>query len=240
MHTKIAAAAFAASLALPQAASAHDITSKANPKVDPAFDIVSASATADQRVARFAMEVAGTAGSVKPAAHGQLKGSKVAAYVWVTKVDASAAGFDKGAGLLALAVTAHPDFDDTPLFDENADGDPGNDGSGWHSHWVVLEADKACSAGLKVKDIKPGQDLLPATAPGLPIALDSPGFSPLVSPHQISVSAPLKGAIGQAFDAVAAELQVNSSGAAPLLCVTSVQKIASGDLSFPGKITEHK
>jgi hypothetical protein len=40
-------------------------------------------------------------------------------------------------GILALAVTAHPDFDDTPLFDENADGDPANDGKSWHSHWVV-------------------------------------------------------------------------------------------------------
>ena len=77
----------------------------------------------------------------------------------------------------ALAITAHPDFDDTPLFDENGDGDPANDGADWHSHWVVLVEDKACTGGLKVRDVSPGQDLLPATAPGLPIALDSPGMS---------------------------------------------------------------
>lgn len=39
--------------------------------------------------------------------------------------DASTVGFDADAGILALAVTAHPDFDNTPLFDENGDGDPG-------------------------------------------------------------------------------------------------------------------
>ena len=40
-------------------------------------------------------------------------------------LDAGAVGFDRGAGILALAVTAHPDFDDTPLFDENGDGETG-------------------------------------------------------------------------------------------------------------------
>ena len=35
---------------------------------------------------------------------------------------------------LALAATSHPDFDDTPLEDEDGDGNPGNDGAKWHSH----------------------------------------------------------------------------------------------------------
>ncbi|MGB3469311.1 MAG: hypothetical protein WBA51_00645 [Erythrobacter sp.] len=34
-----------------------------------------------------------------------------------------------------------------------------------------------------------------------------------------------------------AELQVNAQGEAPLLCVTGVYDVLSGDLSLPGKVT---
>jgi hypothetical protein len=222
------------------AAIAHDITAKSDGKVDPAFDITKAAATTDGRLAEFAMEVTGEAGSVKPKATGKLTGARVEAYVWPTKLDPEAVGFGKGSGILALAITAHPDFDDTPLFDENNDGDPANDGAGWHSHWVVLGEDKACGAGLKVNDVSPGQDILPATAPGLPIALDSPGMSALLKGSTVKITVPLKGAENAAFDAVTAELQVNGEGKAPLLCVTGVHKIASGKLTFPGTITLKK
>lgn len=219
---------------------AHDIEAKSDGKVPPAFDITKASATTDGRLAEFAMEVSGEAGSEKPQATGKLTGAKVEAYVWPTKIDPSAVGFGKGSGLLALAITAHPDFDDTPLFDENNDGDPANDGAGWHSHWVVLGEDKACGAGLKVNDVSPGSDVLPATGPGLPIALDSPGMSPLLKGSTVKITVPLKGQEKANFDAVTAELQVNSEGKAPLLCVTGVHKIASGKLTFPGIITLKK
>ncbi|MGE0239006.1 MAG: hypothetical protein AB7F09_02015 [Parvibaculaceae bacterium] len=230
----LAGAAFSA------AASAHDITAKSDGKVPPAFDITKAGATTDGRIAEFAMEVTGEAGSVKPEAIGKLAGAKVAAYVWPTKIDPSAVGFGKGTGILALAITAHPDFDDTPLYDENNDGDPANDGAGWHSHWVVLGEDKACGAGLKVKDVSPGSDVLPATAPGLPIALDSPGMSPALKGSTVRITVPLKDQANAAFDAVTAELQVHGEGKAPLLCVTGVHKIASGKLTFPGTITLKK
>lgn len=231
-------AGFAVALLLSAATStAHEIKAAPDAKVDGAFDIISASAKADARVATFAMEVSGAIGASKPAATGNLTGAGVAAYVWVTKIDPSAAGFDKGSGLLALAVTAHPDFDDTPLFDENGDGDTANDGSNWHSHWVVLGEDKACGAGLKVRDIAIGKDVIPATAPGLPIALDSPGYSALMAANRLTVNSAVAGAEGAAFDAVAAELQVHAEGKAPLLCVTKVNKVASGDLSFPGRVT---
>ena len=120
-------------------------------------------------------------GQQKPVAIGQLAGAKVESYVWPTSLDPAVAGFDPGSGILSLAITAHPDFDDTPLYDEDRDGDPANDGAEWHSHWVVLVPDAACGAGLKVRDVSPGVDLLPDTAPYLPIALDSPGMSPLLS-----------------------------------------------------------
>lgn len=220
----------------PVSGKAHDITAKRDDKVPPAFDIVHASATTDGRLATFIMEVTGAAGSQKPEKVGKLQGSKVDAYVWPTKLDPSAVGFAKGSGILALAITAHPDFDDTPLFDENGDGDPNNDGAGWHSHWVVLAEDKSCGGGLKVRDISPGQDVLPTTAPGLPIALDSPGMSPLIKGATVRITVPVQGAENVNFDAVAAKLQVHEQGKAPLLCVTGTYKVASGTLSLPGVI----
>jgi hypothetical protein len=218
-------------------AHAHDITAKRDPKVTAAFDITRASATTDGRLVTFAMEVAGRAGSVKPRRTGKLPGAKVDAYVWPTRLDPGQVGFAKGSGILALAITAHPDFDDTPLFDENGDGDPANDGANWHSHWVVLVEDKACAGGLKVRDISPGQDVMPSTAPGLPIALDSPGMSPILKGRNVRITVPLAGAESVAFDAVAAHLQVHRGGKVPLLCVTGTYKVASGALTMPGIVT---
>ena len=231
----LTAIAFAALIGAP--ARAHEIASATDGAKPPAFDITKASATTDGRLTTFMMEVAGIAGSVTPQAIGQLEGAKVAAYVWPTKLDPAVVGFDAGSGILALAITAHPDFDDTPLFDENGDGDPANDGAGWHSHWVVLTKEEGCGGGLKVRDVSPGQDLLPATAPMLPIALDSPGMSPLLSGQIARITVPLSDTESVGFDAVTAELQVNPTGAAPLLCVTGVHDVASGDLSLPGRIT---
>jgi hypothetical protein len=219
---------------------AHDIKSAVDPARPAPFDITAASATSDGRLVTFAMELAGDAGSIKPEAVGKLPGAKVAAYVWPTGLDASTAGFAEKSGILALAVTAHPDFDDTPLYDENADGDAANDGAAWHSHWVVLGKDPACAAGLKVLDVSPGVDVLPPTAPMLPLALDSPGMSPKLSGKTASVTVPVKGGEGASFDAVTAELQVNGEGKAPLLCVTGVHDVASGDLSLPGKVVPKK
>lgn len=175
-----------------------------------------------------------------PAAVGQLKGAKVKAYVWPTSLDPALVGFDKASGILSLAITAHPDFDDTPLFDENQDGDPANGGADWHSHWAVLVKDKACGAGRKVCDLSPGVDLLPATAPHLPIALDSPGMSPILDGRTATITVPVNNSEDVSFDAVTAELQVNVKGAVPLLCVTGVHDVASGYLSLPGRITKAK
>lgn len=219
-----------------QTACATDIQSAINSSKTPAFDITSAAATTDGRLTTFVMDVAGVAGSVKPEPIGSLAGAKVESYVWPTSLDPSKVGFDAGSGILALAITAHPDFDDTPLFDENQDGDPANDGKDWHSHWVVLTKTDNCSGGLKVRDVSPGVDLLPDTAPLLPIALDSPGMTPLLSGKTAKITVPLSESENVSFDAVTAELQVNAAGKAPLLCVTGVHDVASGDLSLPGKV----
>ncbi len=215
---------------------AHEIVSPIDAEKSPAFDITKAGATTDGRLTTFAMEMVGTAGSIKPKPLGQLAGAKVQAYVWPTSLDPQVVGFDKGSGILSLAITAHPDFDDTPLFDEDQDGDPANDGADWHSHWVVLVEDTACSAGLKVRDVSPGVDLLPATAPYLPIALDSPGMSPILDGRIAKITVPVSATENVSFDAVTAELQVNEKSEVPLLCVTGVHDVASGDLSLPGRV----
>ncbi len=186
------------------------------------------------------MAVSGKAGESRPAKAGKLAGSDVFSYVWPTTIDPYEFGFERGAGILALAVTAHPDFDDTPLYDENGDGDLANDGNLWHSHWVVLQANDACGKGnLRVVDIPDGAKLrLPKTWPGFPMLLDSPGWSPTLKSEVVEVRVPFEdiGVVtASAFDGVTAGLRVNASVHAPLLCVLDVFKVASGDLSSPGK-----
>ncbi|GIK97890.1 MAG: hypothetical protein BroJett029_20990 [Alphaproteobacteria bacterium] len=207
------------------------------------FDIIHARITTEGRVATFHMAVSGKAGESRPASTGQLAGSQVFAYVWPTTLDAGSVGFDPGAGILAMVATSHPDFDDTPLYDENGDGDRGNDGDLWHSHWVVLGPDDACGAGaLKVIDIPEGATpRLPATWPGLPLLIDSPGWDPVISGETIEIAVAFDD-IGPVeatgFDGVTAGLRVNANVHAPLLCVTDVFDVASGDLSLPGKVNE--
>ncbi len=213
----------------------------ANQAVRPEFDIVHTRIHVDGRMAVFHMAVSGRAGDSRPSASGALAGSTVFSYVWPTTLDPSTVGFEPGAGLLAFAVTAHPDFDDTPLFDENGDGDLNNDGDLWHSHWVVLSPDEACGPGaLKVVDIPEGaRPRLPRTWPGLPILIDSPGYSPVFVGDSLEVRVPFDdlGALeGLRFDGVTAALRVNASVHAPLLCVVDVFKTGSGDLSLPAAI----
>lgn len=220
---------------------AHGITAKRANTKDPSFDIVHAQVTKEKGSLVFKMTTAGKSGQTKPAKSGALAGASVFSYVWPTSLNSAEVGFEKDQGILALAVTAHPDFDDTPTADENGDGKTDNDGDVWHSHWVVLVKDDSCGAGsLKVKDIPEGaKPKLPATWPGLPILIDSPGYVPAFNGNVVSVRAPmpnLDGLTTVKFDGVTAGLRVNDSVHAPLLCVKNVFDIASGDLSLPGKV----
>lgn len=216
------------------------IQSEANSKVASEFDLTHAKVIKNSASLTFQAEVTDKLGQTKPKAIGKLGGSEVYSYVWPTNLDSEVVGFEKGQGILALAVTAHPDFDDTPKFDENLDGDKANDGNEWHSHWVVLTKDESCGGGLKVKDIPEGQQpKMPATWPGLPIYIDSPGYTPEFVKNEVSVEVPTKDLSFQEefqFDAVTAVLKVNDSVHNPLLCVTAVNDVASGDLSLPGKV----
>jgi hypothetical protein len=77
---------------------------------------------------------------------------------------------------------------------------------------------------------------MPATAPYLPIALESLCMSPILNGRTASITVPVSETENVSFDAVIAELQVNEKTEAPLLCVTRVHDVASGDLSLPGRI----
>jgi hypothetical protein len=226
---------------------AHDhtggIQSKPAAAVRAPFDIVHTKISTEGNVAVFHVAVSGKAGASKPTKLGKLAGSAVFSYVWPTTMDPSVVGFDAKSGILAFAVTAHPDFDDTPLFDENGDGNPNNDGNVWHSHWVVLQPDAACGKdALKVVDIPAGtKPRLPKTWPGLPILIDSPGWSPQFKGGSLKVRVPFDdiGVVNDAgFDGVTAALRVNASVHNPLLCVAKVFKVASGDLSLLGKVNK--
>jgi hypothetical protein len=208
-------------------------------KVLAAFDIIHAKVSTQGTHLVFQQQVRGKIGSKSPQANGQLAGADVYSYVWPTKLNSSSVGFEPDAGILSLALTIHPDFDDTPLYDENLDGKKDNDGGKWHSHWVVLTPDDACGKGaLKVKDIPEGtKPKMPITWPGLPIFIDSPGFDFSLEKSEVLVRVPLK-EVGFPesfnFDGVTAGLRVNKQVHAPLLCVVDVFDVASGDLSLPG------
>ena len=86
--------------------------------------------------------------------------------------------------------------------------------SGTRTGWFWCRTTPA-RAGLKVRDVSPGVDLLPDTAPYLPIALDSPGMSPLLSGTTARITVPVSETENVSFDAVTAELQINETCPGP-------------------------
>jgi hypothetical protein len=106
---------------------------------------------------------------------------------------------------------------------------------------VVLTPDEACGIkGMKVKDIPEGlKPKLPKTWPGVPLLIDSPGYALKFSGKLVSVKVPFDNiaAVESAqFDGVTSGLRVNESVHAPLLCIENIFKVASGNLSLPGKV----
>lgn len=213
----------------------------------PDFDVQSASVThlTDLDVLVFEQRVAGTAGKTTPAPAGQFDGAPVLGYVFPTTLASTDVGFGKTEGIVALAVTAHPDFDDTPLWDENGDDNYGNDGVRWHTHWVVLTKDARVAGGLSVKEFKKTDAVvLPPTNPGMPMFMDSPGFAVKAAGNAMRVVVPLERLRGRTdfrYDAVTCYMRV-SAGAhkegadKPMLGVYEVFKVLSGDLTLPYKV----
>lgn len=213
------------------------------------FDLTAASVThlADLDLLVFEQQVAGTAGATTPKAHGRLDGAAVLGYVFPTSLQPTDVGFGATEGIVALAVTSHPDFDDTPLWDENGDGNYGNDGVRWHTHWVVLTKDARVAGGLSVKQFaKADAVVLPPTNPGMPMYMDSPGHAVTTRERTLKVLVPAarikSGPTGPAFkyDAVTCYMQVSAPGdghapdaSKPMLGVYEVFDVLSGNLSLP-------
>ncbi len=185
------------------------------------------------------MTVTGEAGTTTPKAAGQLNGAPVLGYVFPTTLKPTDVGFSQTEGIVALALTSHPDFDDTPLWDENSDQVYDNDGVVWHPHWVVLKEDKRVKGGFSVKQFEKGDPsvILPPTNPGMPMYMDSPGFQVVTKGNNITVVVPdyrLNHQTDFKYDGVTCYMQVNTERKdQPMLGVYQVYTIASGDLSLP-------
>ncbi len=215
-------------------------------KASPDLKITHTSVSLDDRLDQlvFSIEVEGKAGKSVPKAVGQLDGAPVLGYVFPTSLKATDVGFSDTEGIVALALTSHPDFDDTPLWDEDNDRDYANDGIIWHPHWVVLVEDKRVAGGLSVKQFKADDKTvtLPPTHPGMPMYMDSPGFPVITKGKTIRVVVPLYRMNFQTdfkFDAVAAYMQVNASKTdLPMLGAYTVYSVASGNLSLPYQVSK--
>jgi len=185
------------------------------------------------------IEVEGNAGETTPTPAGKMNGAPVLGYVFPTSLKPTDVGFNQTDGIVALALTSHPDFDDTPLWDENNDKNYANDGIIWHPHWVILIEDKRVDGGLSVKQFDKNDTtvVLPPTNPGMPMYMDSPGFQVTTKANTITVVVPdyrMNNRIDFKYDGVACYMQVNTEMKdKPMLGVYKVYSVASGDLSLP-------
>ncbi|GAA4276929.1 hypothetical protein [Aquimarina mytili] len=209
---------------------------------DFAIKNVSVTHNIDLGISIWEIKVNGIAGKTTPKKVGQLDGAPVLGYVFPTSLKPGDVGFSNTDGIVALALTSHPDFDDTPLWDENSDKVYNNDGVIWHPHWVVLKEDKRVEGGLSVKQFKKDDKtvVLPPTNPGMLMYMDSPGY-PVVSKNDvIRVIVPdyrINNQTSFKYDGVTAFMKVNTSKPdLPMLGVYEVFSVASGDLSLPYKV----
>ncbi|WP_276483863.1 hypothetical protein [Paraflavitalea pollutisoli] len=199
----------------------------------------------------FEIIVQGQAGRSFSKAAGQMNGAPVDGYVFPTTLSSEDIGFSKTDGIVALALTAHPDFDDTPLWDEDGDGNYGNDKIVWHPHWVVLVADKRVPGGLSVKEFDPKDKsvVLPKTNPGMPMYMDSPGFQVVTEGKAIRIVVPdyrVRFKTNFKFDAVGAYMQLYtgeggghaSDGKMPMLGVYKVYSVLSKKLTLPYQVKQ--
>ena len=213
---------------------------------DFAIQSVNVSLDSDLGITVWEITVDGIAGQTVPTPIGQLDGAPVLGYVFPTNLKSTDVGFGKTDGIVALALTSHPDFDDTPLWDENSDAIFDNDGVVWHPHWVVLVEDTRVAGGLSVKQFKKADKtvILPPTNPGMPMYMDSPGYPVTAQTKTIRVVVPnyrINHRSDFSYDGVSAFMKVNTSDEnKPMLGVYKVYNVASGDLSLPYKVERKK
>ena len=190
----------------------------------------------------FSMRVKGNAATRTVKKIGKVDGAPVLGYVFPTTIAPEKVGFKNiSDATIALAVTTHPDFDDTPLWDENGNNDYQDDGMVYHTHWVALVKDEKSGAGLSVPSSFDKSNL-PPTAP-MPMYLDSPNFHSFAQGNLLRIIVPVNRVDGLKifnFDGVTASMNVDTSGKGPVLRVNEVHKILSGDLSLPYSVVTKK
>lgn len=228
--------------------------SKPSPAFQNDYQILSATVSHNKKWGHleFQIMVKGKAGRSISKAAGKMNGAPVDGYVFPTTLSSEDIGFSKTDGIVALALTAHPDFDDTPLWDENGDGDYANDKIIWHPHWVVLVTDKRVPGGLSVKEFEAGDKsvILPKTNPGMPMYMDSPGFHIVTKGQFIRVIVPdyrVRFKTNFKFDAVGVYMQLsvgengshNATGKMPMLGVYKVYSVLSKNLSLPYAVKQY-
>lgn len=197
----------------------------------------------------FEIKVEGAAGRSVSKAAGKMNGAPVDGYVFPTTLSSENIGFSKTEGIVALALTAHPDFDDTPLWAEDGAGTYANDKIVWHPHWVVLVEDKRVGGGLSVKQFDPKDKtvMLPKTNPGMPMYMDSPGFQVITDGQSIRVVVPdyrVRFNTSFRYDAVGCYMQLSTGekgehmtgGKMPMLGVYKVYSVLSKNLSLPYEV----
>lgn len=215
---------------------------------NPDFIITAATVTHNKKWGQLEFEiiVKGNAGKTVPKPAGKLDGAPVLGYVFPTTLSAEDIGFSKTDGIVAMALTSHPDFDDTPLWDEDLDGNYTNASEGivWHPHWVILVKDDRVKGGLSVKEFDPNDKSVkrPSTAaPGMHMYMDSPGFQIVTDGNAIRMTLPtyrVNNKVNFRFDAVACYMQISApqgghGKALPMLGVYTVYSVLSRDLSLP-------
>lgn len=133
-------------------------------------------------------------------------------YVVPTSLPPDAVGFRNAEGIVPLAVTSSPDFDDTPLWDEDRDGDYTTQ---WFAHWILAGPDARVPGKLALLAASDEPtEVLPPTAPGLSLYLGSPGLTVQLRDQAIRVLAPVPRIVADPTcncDAAAAYAQVNAS-----------------------------
>jgi len=188
----------------------------------------------------FTMDTLSQPAVSAPQPIGKVDGAPVFGYVFPTSIPPENVGFkDIDHATLALVVTTHPDFDDTEFWDENGDNDYENDGKVYHSHWVALVPDVNSDAGLSVPS-QADKSKRPPTAQ-MPMYLDSPGFHIFVQGNKLNVVVPaqrINKLTGFKFNGITAEMNVDASGALPVLRVNNVLDNLAGDLSTPYSVSE--
>ncbi|WP_199609049.1 hypothetical protein [Flocculibacter collagenilyticus] len=186
----------------------------------------------------FSIYTQGNAATKTVTSNGQVDGASVLGYVFPTTLSPEQVGFKNISGAtLALAVTTHPDFDDTPLWDENNNNNYGDDGKVYHTHWVALVSDEESQAGLSVPSANTAN--LPPTSP-MPMYIDSPNFHAFAQDNLLRIIVPTQRVNNITtfnFDSVTAGMNVDLSGVGPVLRVNTVHDILSGDLSLPYSVT---